>query len=106
MRRRTHCRKTLPTQRSDRGMYYGHGSPMNESEFEKFIAECTEALRAKNAALEHLYGLGSFARWDHDGDRALLTFSNPGIDAVLEAQTTDIGTYSLKTETWLWAWAN
>lgn len=79
---------------------------MNESEFEQFIASCTEELREKNAFLREQHGLGSYARWDHDGDRALLTFSNPGDDSVLECDTTDIGSYSLKTKTWLWAWAN
>jgi hypothetical protein len=79
---------------------------MNESQFEQFIAECTESLRRKNAALERKYGLGTFARWDHDADSATLTFSNPGSDFVLEAATTDIGSYSLTTMTWMWAWAN
>lgn len=79
---------------------------MNEAEFEQFLAECTEALRRKNTSLEEEHGLGSFARWDHDSHTALLTFSNPGSDVVVEATTTSIGSYSLKTNTWLWAWAN
>lgn len=79
---------------------------MNEQEFEQFLADCTEALRRKNTALEEDHGLGRFARWDHDSHTALLTFSNPDSDLVVEAATTSIGSYSLKTNTWLWAWAN
>lgn len=82
------------------------GVAMNESDFEKFLAECSAELRRKNQSLEQQYGLGTFGRWDHDSVSALLTFSNPDRDWVLEAATTSIGSYSLKTNTWLWAWAN
>ena len=79
---------------------------MNESQFEEFIAASVEAVQTKNDLLEQQYGIGSFARWDHDGDSDRLTFSNPGDANALVAKTTDIGSYSLNTKTWLWAWAN
>jgi len=79
---------------------------MNEAEFEDFLAGAVEAVRANNALLEKRYGIGHFARWDHDGEVEQLTFSNPGDADVLLAATTNIGSYSLNTKTWLWAWAN
>ena len=79
---------------------------MNEAQFEQLLADGVEALRQKNAALEAKHGIGRYARWDHDGERGVLTFSDPGQPTVLEAKTTDIGSYSLNTKTWLWAWAN
>lgn len=79
---------------------------MTEAAFEEFLAGCMSALREKNAALEKRYRLGSFDRWDHDGDANVLTFSNADGRAIVEAKTTDIGSYSQKSQTWLWAWAN
>ena len=79
---------------------------MNESQFEQFLSDAAEAVQAKNDLLEQRHGIGHFARWNHDGDLGQLTFSTPGDAAALVAETTDIGSYSLKTKTWLWAWAN
>lgn len=79
---------------------------MNEADFEAFIARCVADAQQKNDALDAKYGLHSFARWDDDRDRQLLTFTNPGRPDALEAKATSIGSYSLKTHTWLWAWAN
>lgn len=79
---------------------------MDEAEFRRFNVAAISALKRKNAVLEERHGLGGYARWDHDGDLGVLTFSNPGSLTGLVAETTDIGSYSLKTKTWLWAWAN
>jgi hypothetical protein len=79
---------------------------MNESQFEQFLSHAAAAMQAKNDLLWQQRGIGDFARWDHDGRREQLTFSNPGDADTLLADTTSIGSYSLKTKTWLWAWAN
>ena len=39
---------------------------MNESQFEDFLADCVEAVQARNDLLEQRHGLGHFARWDFD----------------------------------------
>jgi hypothetical protein len=79
---------------------------MNEAQFEEFIARCVSDAQRKNGARDAEYGIHSFARWDDDGDRELLVFSNPGEPEVLEARRTNVGSYSLQSQTWLWAWAN
>lgn len=79
---------------------------MNESEFEDFLADAVKSLQAKNDLLGGRHGIGHFARWDHDGELNRLVFSNPNEAEVLVAETTDIGSFSLNTKTWLWAWAN
>ena len=79
---------------------------MNEGEFEEFMARCVADAQRKNDALDAEHGLHSFARWDDDGDRQTLLFTNPGEVDALEAKVTSIGSYSLKTHTWMWAWAN
>jgi hypothetical protein len=79
---------------------------MNEAQFEEFIARCVASAQQKNDALDAKHGLHSFTRWDDDTDRQILLFTNPGEADALEAKVTPIGSYSLKTQTWLWAWAN
>jgi hypothetical protein len=79
---------------------------MTERRFERFMEDCLEALERKNDALTERYGMGNYARWNHDGQLGLLSFSNPANEISLVAETTDIGSYSLETNTWLWAWAN
>jgi hypothetical protein len=79
---------------------------MNEWQFEAFLGDTVEAVQAKNDLLELHYGLGHFARWHHDGNSGRLTFSDPGDADVVVAETTNIGSYSLNTKTWFWAWAN
>src|SRR5687767_3045582 len=79
---------------------------MNELQFEEFLADAVAAVQAKNDLLEQRHGIGHFARWDHCGELDQLTFSNPGDAHVLVAGTTDIGSYSQRSKTWLWAWAN
>lgn len=79
---------------------------MTEAQFEEFLARCVSDAQDKNDALDAEYGLHSFARWDDNDDRELLIFSNPGEPEVLEAKRTKIGSYSLRTRTWLWSWAN
>lgn len=79
---------------------------MNEAELEAYLAECVEVFQERNRLLETRYGIGHFARWDVDGEALTLTFSDPDDDAILVADITQLGTYSLNTNTWLWAWAN
>ena len=79
---------------------------MNEGQFEEFIARCVADAQRKADALDAEHGLHSFARWDDDGDRQTIIFSNPGEADALEAKITSIGSYSLQTQTWMWAWAN
>jgi hypothetical protein len=79
---------------------------MTEAGFEQLVAKWLEDLRAKQATLENVYGLGRFDRYDRDGDEGVIRFSNANEDKVLVARATDIGSFSCKTRTWMWAWAN
>lgn len=79
---------------------------MTEAGFEQLVAKWLEDLRAKQATLQNVYGLGKFDRYDRDGDEGVIRFSNAGDDRTLVADATDIGSYSCETRTWMWAWAN
>src|ERR1044072_4387615 len=79
---------------------------MTNDEFDSFVKACGDQLDAKQAALEKQFGLGRYARWAYDGNSGLLTFADDqGVTAV-EAATTQLGSYSVNSKTWRWAWAN
>lgn len=51
------------------------------------------------------YNAGKHERWDWYQDTAKLVFSHEGVPQV-EADIQFSGTYSTKSNTWMWAWAN
>jgi hypothetical protein len=79
---------------------------MTEAGFEQLVARWLEDLRAKQETLQNVYGLGKYDRYDRERDEGVIRFSNADDDRTLVADATDIGTYSCKTRTWMWAWAN
>lgn len=85
---------------------------MKNAEFDAFLDRCVAAAQRKNERLEAERALSSYARWDYDEETQLITFSNPGKrptagkPATLAFRYTDVGTFSLESQSWLWAWAN
>lgn len=79
---------------------------MTDEEFDTFVQTCGDELEAKQAALEEQFGLGRHARWAYDGNSGLLTFANEQGVTIVEAETTQLGSYSVNSKTWRWAWAN
>ena len=79
---------------------------MNEEEFEAYLAEASEELRFKQDALTSEFGLGQYSRWWFEQKTAILQFYDDNDVLGLEADIVDIGSYSPKSKTWLWAWAN
>ena len=51
------------------------------------------------------FAIGDHDRWDRDQDTGVLVFSNEGQPQV-EAEFHVAGSMSLKSNTWMWAWAN
>jgi hypothetical protein len=78
---------------------------MNDDDFEVFLTDATDELKAKQASLTERYGLGSHKRWMYETDKAMLQFFNHQNDLVLEADIIDIGSFSPANSTWKWAWA-
>lgn len=70
-----------------------------------FLDTCYEDLQKKNEQLNQEFALGSHQRYDWDQAKGELVFSNDGVPAIV-AKIDFIGSYSSKTGTWLWAWAN
>lgn len=71
------------------------------SEFQNLLNTSLEELHQKNDA----HGPGKFDRWDINQNVGDLVFSKlDGTKVLAPAQI--IGTFNVKDQTWLWAWAN
>ncbi len=79
---------------------------MNDEQFEAFIADCAQALQAKQALLQSQFGLDRFSRWQLEQDSSVLCFMAQDGREQLRFRVTPIGTYASAQETWKWAWAN
>ena len=73
--------------------------------WEQFLDTCYAELQDKTDALSARFSLGSYQRYDWNQETGELVFSNDGVPAVI-ADFDFIGSYSSKSNTWLWAWAN
>jgi hypothetical protein len=79
---------------------------MTDAEFDSFVAESMEALERKHVELSERFGLGSWARWDYDLNTERLRFSDVNGRCCVEATAIEVGSFSNKSNTWKWAWAN
>lgn len=79
---------------------------MNEEEFEVFLNEANGELRAKQEVLQTTYGLSTYSRWWFEQEKEALQFFDGEDNLRMEADVIHIGSYSTKSNTWLWSWAN
>lgn len=70
-----------------------------------FFDECLAELEEKNTELMDNYSLAEYERWDFDQETAELVFSNQGKKGLI-ARVYYIGSYSPRSETWMWGWGN
>jgi len=82
------------------------GAEMTDEEFDAFVDSAVEELSEKQERFIADTGLGSFARWNYDQKTGLLEFFDERDAKVLEMDVVQIGSYSHKSETWIWGWAN
>ncbi|MGE3820808.1 MAG: DUF6882 domain-containing protein [Isosphaeraceae bacterium] len=79
---------------------------MSLDQFQAFVTRNVTDLQAKQADLERRFGLSGFARWWFDQPTGLLRFEDSADRAPVETPFTEVGSYSVKTRTWVWGWAN
>ncbi len=72
-------------------------------EFDSFLEECLDEMRAKNALHEKLWG-ASGGTWEFDQARGELVIRLPDQIGIAAVQV--IGSFSTRSNTWMWAWAN
>jgi hypothetical protein len=79
---------------------------MTDEEFDAFVAESVEALEKKQEKLQEEFGLGSHADYLFDQATGTLEFKGSSGVVQVRAQVVPIGSFSERSETWQWAWAN
>ncbi len=77
----------------------------DEKAYSKLISESHSLISTRQDDLMEKYKLGEHDRYDYDAEKASLTFSTGG-QVVVEANIDFVGTYSLDSKTWMWAWGN
>ena len=78
---------------------------MDPKQFSTFRHEAVHELTRLNESCKREFRIGSWPRWDYDLERGTLTFSQEGVPMVI-ASIHVVGTTSVKSGTWLWAWGN
>lgn len=79
---------------------------MTEDQFGDFLEEANRELKEKQDALLKTHALGSYSKWWFDQEKETLQFFDDKDALRLEADVVHVGSYSPKSNTWLWGWAN
>ena len=83
---------------------YRDGSDNYGQALEQFLAECTKLATERHMEWRKNNAVVNGASWGFDGKTGLLSFSFGGIGVSYAAQV--VGSWSEKTQTFLWSWAN
>jgi hypothetical protein len=78
---------------------------MRESDFQIWKHEAVHEAKALNEQCVREFRLGSWPRWEANLEQGRFYFVEDGIPRVA-ASVVVVGSYSTKSETWLWSWAN
>ncbi|MCP2067940.1 UNVERIFIED_ORG: hypothetical protein J2Y84_003266 [Pseudomonas reinekei] len=79
---------------------------MTDDEFETFLMMVTDELLLKQVELNRIYALGEWARWGFEKSTGTLQLFNNSDRLVVEAEVVRIGSFSIKSCSWKWAWSN
>ena len=73
--------------------------------YEKFANSEIQNLISIQNKFKEIFKIDSYENWFFDGETEILRFYNSGEDEIFFKYIT-IGTYSLKSKTWMWSWFN
>ena len=78
---------------------------MTDNEFDNFVDNCYQELKTKQSLLFSEYNLGKYDEYWYDQTTESIQFKTAG-NVELEFIILPIGSWSSKSNTWAWAWAN
>lgn len=79
--------------------------PVTSEKFEQLSKVAYEYLYAIQDSIKQKYALNDYEQWYYDQNRGVIEFSDSGI-AKLSIKYEEVGSISMLSDTWLWAWAN
>lgn len=75
--------------------------------YEKLLATASEWSIARQERAKATYGIDARPAWFYDGERRVMRFYDPaGTTGGVLADVDIVGTFSVKTSTFMWRWAN
>lgn len=74
------------------------------NEFDVLLLQGQDLIERTASAHAARWGLGTAERWDLDQTTAVIRWTFP--DKTVEAPAQILGSYSPRSRSWLWAWAN
>jgi hypothetical protein len=79
---------------------------MSQLRYPELLEESRRYLDTQQAACDRKYGLRQFNRMDYEQENSRMIFSDVGVVPRLVADFQIVGSFSMKSRTWLWAWDN
>jgi hypothetical protein len=79
---------------------------MDDNEFDLFADSAIQEFKEKQHSLETKNKFNFSARWMFDLERAMLKFFDKNDQLDLTCEVIEIGSFSLQTHSWKWAWSN
>jgi hypothetical protein len=77
---------------------------LKTEDYSAFAKKCVDELKLVQDKFREDYDVDWYDNWFYSQDTGLLTFSTG--DAELNFRYAEVGTFSLKSNTWMWAWDN
>ena len=77
---------------------------MTDEQFENYLVMCYDKLESKQQKFISDYNIYNFDEYWYDQDRCILQFKNGQV--LLEFSVVFIGSWSGKSNSWMWSWAN
>lgn len=78
---------------------------MTNEQFESYLDMCYDKLESKQQKFITDYNIDNFDEYWYDQDQCILQFKNNG-QVLLEFSVVFIGSWSGKSNSWMWSWAN
>lgn len=78
---------------------------MTDEQFDDYLDYCYEKLEKKQEKLFQDFQIGNYEKYWYNQERSVLQFIDNGV-IQLEFKVIFIGSWSKKSDTWMWAWAN
>lgn len=78
---------------------------MTNEQFESYLDMCYDKLESKQQKFISDYNIDNFNEYWYDQDQCILQFKNNG-QVLLEFSVVFIGSWSGKSNSWMWSWAN
>lgn len=79
---------------------------MNDEEFDQFVQQAHEEWDRKQDSLTKSFRLGKWDEYLYDTPSGELQFKDKAGKVQVQASTVALGSFSAKSGTWQWAWAN